>query len=58
MLSLLFRKKEAEGQKINSNGIIRMPLDGKVPPNPEIQQLVADALKHSDETMKRLGYKN
>lgn len=56
ILSLFGRVKRQEEPK-NNNGVIRVPLNAKVPPRPEIQHIAAMALKRSAETMKRLGYK-
>lgn len=55
MLSLFGRRTRKEEPK-DDIGVIRVPLDAKVPPNPEVQQIAAMALKRSEETMKRLGY--
>ncbi|OIJ09472.1 hypothetical protein BKP35_16590 [Anaerobacillus arseniciselenatis] len=56
MILSLLRKRTLKNEPKNNIGVIRVPLNGKVPPKPEVQQIAAMALKRSDETMKRLGY--
>ncbi len=56
----LFSKRKIKEDKENKQvykSVVRVPLDAKVPPNPEIQDMIATALKQSDETLRRLGYR-